>query len=123
MTQKILFFLLILVAFVACKDDDENGFDVPVEFRKISFDPVPGGAVMRYKLPDNMNIFGVRARYKDAYGRQLVKEGTYLTDTLLLNGFAEARTNEPVQLTFLNNNLKESAPLEKTFSTTRMQPL
>lgn len=26
MTQKILFFLLILVAFVACKDDDENGF-------------------------------------------------------------------------------------------------
>ena len=47
MTQKILFFLLILVAFVACKDDDENGFDVPVEFRKISFDPVPGGAVMR----------------------------------------------------------------------------
>ena len=117
MTQKILFFLLILVAFVACKDDDENGFDVPVEFRKISFDPVPGGAVMRYKLPDNMNIFGVRARYKDAYGRQLVKEGTYLTDTLLLNGFAEARTNEPVQLTFLNNNLKESAPLEKTFST------
>lgn len=38
MTQKILFFLLILVAFVACKDDDENGFDVPVEFRKISFD-------------------------------------------------------------------------------------
>ena len=97
MTQKILFFLLILVAFVACKDDDENCFDVPVEFRKISFDPVPGGAVMRYKLPDNMNIFGVRARYKDAYGRQLVKEGTYLTDTLLLNGFAEARTNEPVQ--------------------------
>lgn len=115
--RKILFFLLALIAFVACKDDDDNGFDVPVEFRKISFDPVPGGAVMRYRLPDNMDIFGVRARYKDAYGRQLVKEGTYLTDTLLLNGFAEARVNEPVRLTFLNSNLEESAPIEMTFNT------
>jgi len=117
MMRKILFFLLALVAFVACKDDDDNGFDVPVEFRKISFDPVPGGAVMRYRLPDNMDIFGVRASYQDAYGRQLVKEGTYLTDTLLLNGFTEARENEPVRLTFLNSNLKESAPIEMTFNT------
>lgn len=56
MKRKILFFLLVLIGFFACKDDKENGFDVPVEFRKISFDPVPGGAVMRYRLPDNMNI-------------------------------------------------------------------
>lgn len=115
--RKILFFLWILVGFFACKDDDENGFDVPVEFRKVAFDPVPGGAVMRYRLPDNMDIFGVRARYSDAYGRQLVKEGTYLTDTLLLTGFAEARTDVPVRLTFLNSNLKESAPLEMAFNT------
>ena len=32
--RKILFLLLILSGFVACKDDDEIGFDVPVEFRK-----------------------------------------------------------------------------------------
>ena len=56
MKQKILFFLLVLVAFVACKDDDDNGFDVPVEFRKISFDPVPGGALMRYRLPADLSI-------------------------------------------------------------------
>lgn len=90
---------------------------MPVEFRKVAFDPVPGGAVMRYRLPDNMDIFGVRARYSDAYGRQLVKEGTYLTDTLLLTGFAEARTDVPVRLAFLNSNLKESAPLEMAFNT------
>ncbi len=117
MIRKILFLLPILFVFVACKDDDGSGFDVPVEFRNISFDPVPGGAVMRYKLPDNMDIFGVRARYKDVYGRNLVKEGTYLTDTLLLNGFTDARVNEPVQLTFLNSKLEESAPIEKTFNT------
>ena len=117
MIRRILFLLPLLFIFFACSDDDKVGFDVPVEFRKLSFDPVPGGAVMRYRLPDNMEIFGVRARYNDAYGRQLVKEGTYLTDTLLLNGFAEARTNEPVRLTFLDSNLEESAPLDMTFNT------
>ena len=117
MIRRILFLLPVLFLFFACSDDDEIGFDVPMEFRKISFDPMPGGAVMRYRLPDNMDIFGIRARYTDAYGRKLVKEGTYLTDTLLLNGFTEARTNEPVRLTFLNNNLEESAPLEMTFNT------
>lgn len=115
--RKILLFLWIFAACIACEDDNESVFDVPVEFRKISFDPVPGGAVMRYRLPDNMDIFGVRARYKDAYGRQLQKEATYLMDTLLLNGFTEARENEPVQLTFLNSNLEESAPVEMTFNT------
>ena len=116
--KKILFLLPVFFIFLACSEDDKVGFDVPVEFRKISFQPIPGGAVMRYKLPDNMDIFGVRVRYRDAYGRQLVKEGTYLTDTLLLNGFAEARTNELVRLTFLNSKLEESVPLEMTFNTT-----
>ncbi|WP_222621126.1 DUF4959 domain-containing protein [Butyricimonas hominis] len=117
MIQRILFLLPVLFLFFACSDDDEVGFDVPVEFRKISFDPIPGGAVMRYRLSDNMDIFRIRARYKDAYGRHLVKEGSYLTDTLLLNGFTEARADVPVQLTFLNNALEESAPLEMTFNT------
>lgn len=115
--RKILLLLLALSGFVACQDDDEIRFEVPVEFRKISFDPVPGGAVMRYRLPDNLDVFGVRARYKDAYGRQLEKDGTYLTDSLVLNGFNEARTNEPVQLTFFNSNLVESEPIEMTFNT------
>lgn len=114
--RKIFFFLSVLAVFIAC-DDDDNGFDVPVEFRKISFEPVPGGAVMRYRLLENMDVFAVRASYRDAYGRNLVREGTYLDDTLLLNGFTEKRIGEPVVLTFLNKNMVESAPVEMTFDT------
>lgn len=117
MIRKLLFLLLVLFICFACSDDEKVGFDVPVEFQKISFEPVPGGAVMRYILPDNLEIFGVRARYKDAYGRQQVKDGTYLTDSLLLSGFNEAKVNERVQLTFFNSNLVESESLEMTFNT------
>ena len=109
MMRKILFLLLVLSGFIACKDDDEIGFDVPVEFRNISFDAVPGGAVMRYKLPDNTDIFGVRVRYTDAFGKQMYKDGSYLSDTLLLSGFTEAREEVPVQISFFNRSLQESS--------------
>ena len=117
MIKRILFFFLVIAGIVSCKDDDNIGFNVPVEFPGISFKPVPGGAVMHYVLPDNLDIFGVRARYTNAFGEQLVKDGSYLTDTLLLGGFTEARTAEPVQLSFFNSEMQESAPIEMTFDT------
>lgn len=117
MIKRIAFFFLVIAGLFSCKDDDNIGFDVPVEFQSISFKPVPGGAVMHYVLPDDLDIFGVRARYTNAYGEQLVKDGSYLSDTLLLSGFTEARTAEPVQLTFFNSELQESAPVEMTFDT------
>ena len=117
MIKKIIFLTLIGFGFFACNDDDDIGFDVPVEFRTVSFDPVPGGAVMRYKLPDDLSIFGVRARYRNAFGESLAKDGSYLSDTLLLGGFTEARTSVPVLLTFFNSEMAESAPVEMTFDT------
>ena len=72
MIKRIAFFFLVIAGLFSCKDDDNIGFDVPVEFQSISFKPVPGGAVMHYVLPDDLDIFGVRARYTNAYGEQLV---------------------------------------------------
>lgn len=115
--KNILWTLCLVCGLFACSDEEEIGFDVPVEFRKISFEPIPGGAVMRYRLPDNLDIFGVRARYQDGKGRSLVKESTYLTDTLTLDGFNEAAKNQPVSLTFFNNAMEESERIEMTFDT------
>ncbi len=117
MIRKLIFLILIGISFFACKDDDEISFDVPVEFQTISFKPVPGGAVMHYKLPDNLEIFGVRARYTNAYGEELIKDGTYLVDTILLSGFTEAQTTVPVKLSFFNSEFAESEPIELTFDT------
>lgn len=114
--RKILFFIGILVGFLACKDDDELRFDVPVEFRKVEFQPVPGGAVMKYfvKSPE---VYGVRVRYRDAWGELRTREGSYLGDTLLLNGFTEARQNVPAQVSLFNRSMVESESVEMTFNT------
>ena len=75
MIRKLFFLALAGLGLFSCKDDEEIGFDVPVEFRKeLSFRPIPGGSVMNYYLPRNSDIFGVRVRYNDARGMEVVKE-------------------------------------------------
>ena len=124
MIRKILLLAAVGVGLFACKDDEEIGFDVPVEFRKeLSFRPIPGGSVMNYYLPANSDIFGVRVRYNDARNMPVVKEGTYLTDTLQLLGFNEARQGVTAQLTFFNNQMAESEPMEISFDTYDSAPV
>ena len=114
--RNILLIVLLMCGFIACNDDDA-AFDVPVDFQYLTFEPVPGGAIMRYKLPSNLDVFGVRVRYNDAFGKELYKDGSYLTDSLLLGGFTEARSEVPVQLCFFNRKMVETTSIEKTFST------
>ena len=116
MIRKFLLIAIIFCGIWACQDE-KAVFDVPVEFQRISFEARPGGALMRYKLPDDLDIYRVRARYTNAFGEELVKDGSYMSDSLLLSGFTEARKNVPVQLSFFNKEMVESAPVEMTFDT------
>ena len=124
MIRKLLLLAAVGLGLFACKDDEEIGFDVPVEFRKeLSFRPIPGGSVMNYYLPRNSDIFGVRVRYNDARGVEVVKEGTYLTDSLQLLGFNEARQGVPATVCFFNNQMAESEPMEISFDTYDSAPV
>ena len=117
MIRKLIFLICVGVGFLACNDDDKVSFDVPVEFQSISFKSIPGGAVMHYKLPDDGSIFGVRARYTNAYGEKLIKDGSYLSDSIELTGFSEKQSAVPLQLSFFNSEMQESQPMELTFET------
>ena len=116
MIRKILFLLVLFSGFFACKEDEDLSFDVPVEFRKLDFQPVPGGAMMKYYVK-NADVYGVRVRYSDAWGELRTREGSYLGDTLLLTGFTEARQNVPAQISFFNRSFVESEAIEATFNT------
>lgn len=122
--RKTFFLLCLLAIFSACSKDDEIGFNIPVEFSKeLSFRAIPGGAVMKYYLPQNSDIFGIRIRYIDAQGMEILKEGTYLSDSLELLGFNEACKDVPAKITFFNNKMEESKPLEVTFDTKDSAPV
>ena len=122
MKNAILLFLIF--GLFACNSDENIGFDVPVEFRKdLSFRPVPGGAVMNYYLPRNPEVAGIRVRYNDVRGMEMVLSGTYLSDSLLLLGFNEKRENVPALVTFFNDRGEESSPMEFTFDTEDSAPV
>ncbi|WP_065219018.1 MULTISPECIES: DUF4959 domain-containing protein [Butyricimonas] len=114
--KNTLLIVLVLCVFSACKDDDGVNFDVPVEFRKVEFHAVSGGALMRYYV-ENPDVYGVRVRYRDAWGELRTREGSYLGDSLLLTGFTEARQNVPAQVSFFNRSMAESESVEMTFNT------
>ena len=121
MIRKILLVVLAFCGLWACKDDDEI-FDVPVPDETISFEPVSGGAVMRYTLPQNTEICAICARYQNERGEEVTILGTPFTDSLLITGFNSPHTDVPVSITVTDNNNVESAPVQRTFSTLASAP-
>lgn len=121
MIRRIFFAIAVLCGFWACKDD-EAFFDVPVPQEGISFEPISGGAIMRYTLPENTDICAICARYRDAWGKEITVQGTPFTDTISLTGFHAPQTDVPVSITVTDNNDVESAPIQMTFNTLASAP-
>lgn len=116
MIRKLLLLAAVGVGLFACQDD-EMGFDVATEFQQLNFRPAPGGAVMSYYLPENLDIFGVRIDYINAWGEPQTREASYLSDSLVIDGFTEARTAVPAKVCFFNRDMAASEPMDVTFDT------
>ena len=105
------------LALAACSSDDEKTFGVTPEASSVSFTPRSGGAVMHYKLPNNLDVQSIRVRYTNAQGKENIVEGSYLNDSLSIIGFNEARTDVPAYISYVSRqgDVSEETPL--TFAT------
>lgn len=119
--RKILFLLFVVVALIRCNNDDRVRFDVSIERDQIKFEPIPGGAIMRYTL-DDPAINALKINYMNSVGVNVTKQGTYMGDSILLDGFNEAKTDEPVFITLLNINREESETIKMYFDTKESAP-
>ena len=120
--KNILLISFLMLWLWGCKDDNEGLFGGSVSLEQISFKPVEGGAIMYYDLKGHNDIFSIRARYTDVQGKKVTVDGTYLSDSLNLVGFNEARQGVPVWVSFFNNKLEESAALDLSFDTKDSAP-
>ena len=120
--KNTIWILVLLLGLWGCGDDDESGFDTMIPHENISFKAIPGGAIMYYDFKGHKDVFSVRARYTTTRGESLIVDGTYLSDSLKLIGFDDARQGVPVYLTFLNNKLEESGEMELAFDTEDSAP-
>lgn len=113
MRNTILLFIL-LVGLCSCQDD-ENNFNVSLDDVSVTFEPRAGGAVMLYQVPDNSEIYAIQASYENDFGETVVKQATYLMDSILLDGFKAARQNIPINISLRNEQNEESVAKQMTF--------
>ncbi len=118
-----LFLTMILVFTTACSDNDTERVFVDLPENAFTFTPTMGGAVLHYRLPDNPDIVAINVRYKDAYGKDILRAGSNLSDSVVLVGFNEAQKNIPAQVSFLLYNDKESQPIDVKFDTNDSAPI
>lgn len=115
---KLLIFLLL--GFFACNNED-SVFDVSTTDLKLNYKSVPGGAMLKYILPDNHDIFSMNIRYISSNGKTILKSCGYGGDSVLLDGFTKSQ-QAVAQISFLDNYGKESKPFDFEFSTDDSAP-
>jgi hypothetical protein len=113
---------MMLATLASCTKDDSNSFSVNVPEEGITFEEMPGAAVMKYNLPANQDIYAIRAEYKDYKDRSITKEGTYQGNMLVLDGFVEAKKDVDVKITFYDKNDKASKSVNRKFSVANSVP-
>lgn len=115
---KLLIFLLL--SLFACNNED-SFFEPTTDGLKLDYKSVPGGAVLKYSLPNDRNIFSMNIRYKDYRGENVIKSCGYGGDSILLDGFIQSQ-NVIAQISLLDNFGKESKPFDFEFSTNDSAP-
>lgn len=120
--NKYICLLYMFVLFWAC-NDDESMFNVEIAQENISFKAIPGGAVMYYELPSDLDVMAIRVRYKDAFGQEIMREGSYVCDSVVLHGFNEAQQGVEGTVTLCDRNGVESGATKVTFDTQDSGPV
>jgi len=122
LSLSLLVFVL-MASITACKKN--NGFNDVISEDKTKPEPVSnikvdnfnGGAYITYDLPNSPNILYVQAKYKinDATSREA--KSSYYQDTVVVNGFAEAKSYEVTLYTVSRANVS-SDPITVTVNPT-----
>lgn len=120
--MKNIYILFCLIILFSCKDDFEHKpiggssseMPDPVTNARVLRN-IPGGAVITYDLPDNVDIQYVRAEFTSSTGKQRdVKTSSYL-DTLVIRGLGDT-SQRTVKLFTVNRKENVSQPVEVTIN-------
>jgi len=112
--KTFIHFSLLLFALYGCREkgridfiDDGAAAPEPVEVRGVR--NTSGGAVIRYNVPGDDNLLGVKAVYR-RNGKVVEAKGSLYVDTLTVEGFGNT-DEQRVELFSIGRNGKLSVPV------------
>ncbi|MDR2774853.1 MAG: DUF4959 domain-containing protein [Tannerella sp.] len=116
--KKIVFIMIaVLICIMSgCREDgridhidDSMPAPTPITVEKVT--SIPGGAVIKYKIPKDKNLLGVKVVYT-RNGEICESKASKYTDTLVVEGFGNTETQEAKMYSVgINEKLSESVPV------------
>ena len=119
--KNIILFVIISLMLICCKEEgrvdhiDTSGV-APPQVTITGNRKIPGGAVLKYTLPEDTTLLYVQAEYEIRPGVKRETKSSYLKDSLVMEGFGEARQYD-VKIYSVGKNRKASEPLSVTIET------
>ncbi|SFG39873.1 DUF4959 domain-containing protein [Prevotella sp. KH2C16] len=115
--KKILLFscaLVVSLLLFSCGDGDrvdqiDGSIPVPQGIKVTKVSSIPGGAVIKVEIPNDVNLKGVVAKY-NRNGTDVETRISRYIDTLVVEGYADT-LEHTVQVSSFNVNMAESAPV------------
>lgn len=117
--KKITFLLLLFAtAFFSCSEKQLEPItpgrgkpDVPTQ---VEATPTPGGAIIRYRIPESDDLLGVKAVYTLSDGVVRETIASFYTDRLTVEGFDD-QEEHTISLYAVNRAMELSDPVEVSF--------
>jgi len=106
----------MLVVLTACEKDDQNlDTSPPGVVSNVQITPTNGGALITYDLPNDNDVFYVKASYKSTLGKAMFKVSSYYDNNIELEGYNDINEHEvKIEVYDRSNNVSE--PVIERFS-------
>lgn len=89
---------LLSTVFLGCKQDKlepvENDNVKPGPVSNVKAESMPGTVKLSYQLPSDPDLLYIMAEYTDKYGKVIQGKASYFTNTLTIQGFADANVHK-----------------------------
>lgn len=114
--KTVWLLILLICSFISCdeRNADENdpmGSTVaPKQVTDVTVENFEGGAIIRYKLPDDLNMKYLRASYTLQGSTEYNVNVSYYVDSVVVDGFPEAKEYE-VKLYSVSHGETASEPV------------
>jgi hypothetical protein len=117
--KKILISLCLPLIWFACTQEGHlpvsTNLGKPAPVTEVKTVPIPGGAIVSYKIPDTDDLLAIKAVYALSNGKHMEVMASYFVDTLKLEGFVDMLEHE-VTLYSISRSQVLSDPVKVYFT-------
>lgn len=115
--------LMLSLIWYGCEEEGridqiDDSAPAPAQVTNVTVRNTPGGAVLKYTLPNDKNLLYVQAIYEIQPGVFHENKSSYFKDSLVLEGFGDVKEYE-VKIYTVGKNGKQSEPLTQKVHPTK----